>query len=101
MQAKDIPDLQMLGLIDKRQHMQQIEWKIDHLPWCHRWALYEELPGVPEKVVDAKCAALIRRGFVTGCTCGCRGDFELTEKGRDYLFPEAQLVAVDGKRLLA
>jgi hypothetical protein len=28
---------------------------------------------------------LIKRGLVSGCTCGCRGDFEITQKGLDFL----------------
>lgn len=38
--------------------------------------------GLPEKLVLAKMRGLIRRGLVSGCACGCRGDFKLTEKGR-------------------
>lgn len=28
---------------------------------------------------------LIREGLLTGCTCGCRGDFALTNAGRAHL----------------
>ncbi len=35
----------------------------------------------PEKLIRAKMGMLIRRGLVSGCVCGCRGDFELTPKG--------------------
>jgi hypothetical protein len=41
--------------------------------------------GVPFKVAVAKMASLVRRGLVDGCTCGCRGDFELTENGQVHL----------------
>lgn len=37
--------------------------------------------GTPEKLQRAKMAMLIRRGVVSGCACGCRGDYEVTEKG--------------------
>jgi len=37
--------------------------------------------GHAPNLVRAKMASLIRRGLVDGCACGCRGDFELTEKG--------------------
>lgn len=40
---------------------------------------------VPAKIVRAKAARLIERGLMDGCTCGCRGDFELTDAGRAYL----------------
>lgn len=35
--------------------------------------------------VIAKLASLVRRGLMDGCTCGCRGDFFLTTKGRERL----------------
>lgn len=41
--------------------------------------------GTPEKLVLAKMRNLIRRGFVSGCDCGCRGNFEITQKGLSYL----------------
>lgn len=40
---------------------------------------------VPYKVGRAVMASLIKRGLVEGCTCGCRGDFEITDKGREVL----------------
>lgn len=38
-------------------------------------------PGTPPKLALAKMQTLIRRKLVDGCTCGCRGDFEITQKG--------------------
>lgn len=35
--------------------------------------------GVPTKVLLAKLERLIEKGYVKGCTCGCRGDFEVVE----------------------
>jgi len=40
--------------------------------------------GTPAKVVMAKMASLIRRGLVDGCTCGCRGDYVLTDRGAEW-----------------
>ncbi len=40
---------------------------------------------IPEKLVLAKMRQLLKRGAVDGCGCGCRGDFRITEKGRDLL----------------
>lgn len=34
----------------------------------------------PPKVVQAKCRSLIKRGLITGCACGCRGDFWIAYK---------------------
>lgn len=37
--------------------------------------------GTTEKVARAKMKSLYRRKLIGGCTCGCRGDFEITDKG--------------------
>jgi hypothetical protein len=67
-------------------------------PWrsCLVWDLEAVLAGqpelvgrhdgerrqwVPRKLLIAKLAHMQRRGLIDGCTCGCRGDFEVTEKG--------------------
>jgi hypothetical protein len=61
----------------------------------------DEVPGVPWKVVLAKFRRVKKRGLVDGCDCGCRGDFELTSKGRELLFDaliaetDAYLAAVE------
>ena len=82
MQCKDIPDQPILELLNQNPG----EW--------HGWTKYNEampsvLPafpdGCPEKLLLAKMAMLIRRGVVDGCACGCRGDFVITEKGREEL----------------
>lgn len=59
------------------------QWSIPH--WTFTWDLKHYFPQFPEKVILAKARQLIKRGLVDGCTCGCRGDFELTEKGYEYL----------------
>lgn len=82
MQCKDIPDRPILEYLANagqwvmRWRNPDPEWKcvLDAMP-----------PGVPDKLVLAKMQKLIDRGLVDGCTCGCRGDFELTEKGRDVV----------------
>lgn len=51
--------------------------------------VYYSMPeGTPEKVALAKMKALYKRGFVGGCTCGCRGDFEITDKGLAFIGQE-------------
>jgi hypothetical protein len=42
-------------------------------------------PGIPDKLALSKMRALMRRGLVDGCACGCRGDFTLSIKGEDLL----------------
>ena len=44
-----------------------------------------ELAKVPEKVLLAKLRALAKRGLVSGCDCGCRGDWEITPEGLAHL----------------
>ena len=44
--------------------------------------VHQAMPaGTPDKVVHAKMRQLIKRDLVDGCPCGCRGDFDITEKG--------------------
>lgn len=42
---------------------------------CSRWAVADTLPLVPPKVVLAKLRAMVKKGLLDGCPCGCRGDF--------------------------
>lgn len=35
-----------------------------------------DYPDMPYKVVLAKARSLIRRRLLSGCACGCRGEFE-------------------------
>lgn len=69
-QAKDIDDDTMLDAIRKAR-------EISGISWAFFWDIAPSFPDLPEKVVRAKLAGLIRRGIVHGCTCGCRGDFEI------------------------
>lgn len=41
--------------------------------------------GLPIKLRLSVMRNLINRGLVAGCPCGCRGDFEITPKGLEYL----------------
>ncbi len=36
---------------------------------------------IPFNLLRGKMSQMIRKGFVDGCCCGCRGDFEITKKG--------------------
>ena len=75
--AKDIPDREALvavqsGLIVDGHKCPACWWKMEGL-------------NAPRKVILAKMRALLRRGLIDGCACGCRGDFELTLKGDAFL----------------
>lgn len=52
--------------------------------------------GTPEKVQLAVMKDLMRKGLVSGCGCGCRGDFALTDKGRALLESAPQQEANNG-----
>ncbi len=80
MQCKDIPDEPVLRFLARRPGV-----------W-HNWYfgndkdVRQAMPdGLPEKLVLGKMRMLMRRGLVGGCDCGCRGDFEITAKGQEWL----------------
>ena len=81
MQAKDIPEDKILAFL-----------AVNEGKWCFlvdaTWPrdLFCVMPeGVNRKLALAKMRAMIKKGFVTGCGCGCRGDFEITPKGKAEL----------------
>ncbi len=82
-QAKHIDDIDVLRFINKASHE-----KYPDIPdggWVFTWDVEEAFADMPPKVVLAKLSALVKRGFLDGCCCGCRGDFELTAKGSEAL----------------
>jgi hypothetical protein len=85
-QAKHIPDR---GILLEIRRLRATPWSSGaENTTGRRWVMLYELqaaPAFPEKVVRAKLAALIRRGLLSGCTCGCRGDFEITAAGEALL----------------
>lgn len=83
MQAKDLDDAEFLRLIDTISH--DGLWAHTNTRWVFTWDLEPAMPDVPWKVILAKASKLIKRGVLSGCDCGCRGDFELTEQGHDFL----------------
>ena len=42
-----------------------------------RWDIEAEFTDAPPKVLLAKCRTLVRQRRLTGCACGCRGDYSL------------------------
>lgn len=89
-QAKDIADADALAAVVDCMDHPAIP-KTDTDPGCEgrhgpasRWAVADRL-GFPREVVLAKLRSLVKRKLVTGCTCGCRGDFELTKGGEAVL----------------
>lgn len=82
MNCKDIPDepiLQFLaGPFDNWPVAGKATWFGSD---CPNSVTHAMPPGTPPKQALAKMASMIRRGLVEGCTCGCRGDFRLAERG--------------------
>ncbi|QFP94867.1 hypothetical protein SEA_MARSHAWN_81 [Mycobacterium phage Marshawn] len=88
--ARDIPDAVMLqAIVDcaaARGGIWATRWDVERaLGGLSIDGSVDEVPGVPWKVVIAKARRLIGRGLITGCTCTCRGDYELTAAGREVL----------------
>jgi len=80
-QCKEIPDKPIMEFLLKHK---------GH--WCN-WYFEDDrdvrnvMPKnlASEKLILAKMRQLMRRGLVDGCSCGCRGDFEITAKGEEWL----------------
>ena len=84
MQCKDIPTLPILAFLAEHggigSNWYEVQWD-NGLPNVR--SVRHAMPaGAPEKLVLAKMRQLISKGLVDGCDCGCRGDFELTDKGK-------------------
>lgn len=80
MKAADIPDELILEFLAKHQGNWTLLFGIKFRPLD---TCVDEVitPGVPPKVLLAKMRAIYRRGLIAGCDCGCRGDWEITDKG--------------------
>jgi len=81
--TKDISDKAVL------EYLAQFQGK-----WTSLWYgnlsdvndVYYAMPkDTPPKVALSKMKRLHARGLVGGCPCGCRGDFEITDKGLAFI----------------
>jgi len=80
-QVKDISTIDILKFLQKHDGK-----------WC-TWGKGYSMPtvadampeGTPEKLQLAKMKNLIEKELVIGCDCGCRGDFEITLEGIEYI----------------
>ena len=81
MKYSDIDDKVVLNFLAKHQG----KWAT----WDHSYfavpTVSSVMPGVPPKLQLSKMKQLIKRKFVSGCDCGCRGDFEITDKGLEFI----------------
>lgn len=83
MQCKDIPNKPILEFLDKMDGVwtnwfEEADWNTNSI----RQAFPKDTIG---KLVLAKMRQLIKRHLVDGCGCGCRGDFVITDKGKQWL----------------
>jgi hypothetical protein len=82
MKASDISDRDVLEFLAGHQG----HWSTWGVGYSIMPTVQDAMPlGTPEKVQLAKMRQLHKRGFVGGCTCGCRGDWEITDKGLAFI----------------
>lgn len=80
MKCQDIPDRPVLEFLEGLDG-QWANWFADDDK-----SVRTAMPAdIPDKLVLAKMKQLIKRGAVMGCGCGCRGDFVITDKGREMI----------------
>ena len=87
MKSSDISDHDVLNYLYDRQGQWTCLW-YGHFKGKDDTVddVYYSMPeGTPEKIALAKMRKLYKRGLVGGCDCGCRGDFEITDKGLEFL----------------
>lgn len=80
LQCKDLSTRQVLSFL--------AEHKGHWATWCSSIlmpSVGSVFPDAPPKLVLAKLSQLVNKGYVKGCACGCRGDFEITDKGEEKL----------------
>ena len=81
-QAKHVDKLSILQFLKDLNDQWACIYKPDDECPLVESSVWNVIPmDIPYKVGVAAMANLMKRGLVTGCTCGCRGDFEITEKG--------------------
>jgi hypothetical protein len=77
MQCKDIEDAPLLRFIARKQAEKGL--------WVNTWDFEPPYAELPSNLFRAKMGQLIKRGLLTGCNCGCRGDYEITNKGMNFI----------------
>ena len=87
MQCKDIPTKPILNFVSKHGGIGCNWYRIDEFdnPRSVRWVMPLD---IPDNLILAKMRMLIKKGLIGGCNCGCRGDFELTKKGKKVMDEE-------------
>jgi len=74
MQCKDIAAAPLVRFVAEKQR--------ELGRWVCVWDLETPYSELPDNLFRAKMGKLINKGYLTGCNCGCRGDYEITDKGK-------------------
>ncbi len=86
LQCKDIPTEPVLEFIGARDGRWCTWFGADASGAWFENSVRRAMPTeVPDGLAVAKMAGLIARGLVDGCSCGCRGDYTLTKRGREAI----------------
>lgn len=88
LKCKDIPDMPILEFLMEHGGIGCTVWRQGNGIPYPRSALFAMPERTPQKLAQAKMGMLMRRGLIKGCNCGCRGDWELTDKGFKFLLSE-------------
>ena len=90
MQCKDIDTTIVLEYLSERQGKWTQLWGYEsHTDTFPDDDVVLSMPkNTPYKLALAKMKKLHSKGFVGGCPCGCRGDFEITDKGLSFIGKE-------------
>ncbi len=75
-QAKNIADSTVIALVESGMRSLG-ELQAALAAPRHGEDCWDCTPAFPPKVVQAKLRAMVKRGVLSGCACGCRGDFQL------------------------
>ncbi len=75
MKASDLSDVEVLHIVEATCARKGY--------WANTTEVAVCFPDVPSKVVAAKLSQLLKRDLISGCDCGCRGDWELLQAGRE------------------
>lgn len=75
MQCKDIPEQPILDFLK----LHSGRWSTWGVGYSMPTVADAMPPGTPTKLQLAKMRQMMKKGLVTGCGCGCRGDFEYVE----------------------
>lgn len=88
MKTKDIPELPILALLMASNYPLNTGEPSNQNACSIRPAFPE---WANDKLIRSKMKSLIHRNLVTGCACGCRGDFEITSSGINKVIDSEKL----------